>query len=664
MCGVRQWRARQRRGRLWHARRITEAAGRRCRGKRPADLGAADELCQGSLAPVPRRSIWHCKWAMAPGSVTGVAVRIGEALRPGPAGGRWEASPDPRDDGVCDLVHFMVESEEELCAQCNVAVPSGNMVWACEACLYIHCCECGPVRKWGHCPGPELCAEADEVVAPPDSDRDVELIMPPAGAKGEGEPCGWARAQVNTAAGAHCSSCNTHRKKGSRMDRCATCRTWCCSSHPLNTRRVCRATAAGTSSVGTRQPCLAELWRTADVGPGLPEAGGVLTLEESLLRMAAEPGPRTLLWVPRSLEARVADLMVSCIDLAVTSLEQVSGGDLPSEAAVQANLLLRALPELLLRVPPEHGGRNRNAAAVSADLRLAAVLRARVDQAELQDWTALAADALADRQATRCVDAGREAMASDTGATDSPAAFAATAQLVAGKVHSGCVKSALQILTGNGKALSNEATWRKIEALVAEAAPSGEADATLAAATAALSQMGVRAPCRIRTVKRRLRVMRPGAEPGPSGWRNSHLALVGRRPAGAECLARWCRTWAQSTWPAECASAWTQAIIVPLNKDTEGIGVRPIALGEALLKLAEAIAVDETAPALRAFLEPAQVAVRTPGGAELVAHMVRTWTQEHPEHALVQVDLRNAYGVPCAAPCFARRPPMPPRLPM
>ena len=63
---------------------------------------------------------------------------------------------------------------------------------------------------------------------------------------------------------------------------------------------------------------------------------------------------------------------------------------------------------------------------------------------------------------------------------------------------------------------------------------------------------------------------------------------------------------------------------VPLNKDSTGEGVRPIALGEALLKLAEAVAVDESAVQLRAYLEPAQVAMRTPGGAELVAHLIRT----------------------------------------
>ena len=376
---------------------------------------------------------------------------------------------------------------------------------------------------WGLCPGH---------ARPPDAWNDNEAgaegggarnaMPPPQPACLEG-PCSWARAQVNTAAGAHCTLCKTLRKKGSRLDRCTVCRTWCCSFHPGDTRNPCRINPTPEPGTGQHQPSLADMWRSAGSIPEPAEEGDQPTLEDVLARLAAEPGPRTLVWVPRSLEARVADLLASCMDLVVVSMEQVAGGGLPLEAAYQANLLLRALPEMLLRIPRKHAARNSNAAAVSADLRLAAVLRARIDRAELQDWTALATEALADRQAARGEGARRDSMSTDTGAADSPAAFAALAQLVAGKVHSGCVKSALQILTGNGKALANETTWAKIVASVAEEAPSGEDEATRDAVAAALTQQGARAPCRVRTVKRRLRVARPGAEPGPSGWRNSHV---------------------------------------------------------------------------------------------------------------------------------------------
>ena len=41
-----------------------------------------------------------------------------------------------------------------------------------------------------------------------------------------------------------------------------------------------------------------------------------------------------------------------------------------------------------------------------------------------------------------------------------------------------------------------------------------------------------------------LRIVRHGAEPGPSGWRNSMLVMIGERPNGAVELTRWCRQYA------------------------------------------------------------------------------------------------------------------------
>ena len=143
----------------------------------------------------------------------------------------------------------------------------------------------------------------------------------------------------------------------------------------------------------------------------------------------------------------------------------------------------------------------------------------------------------------------------------------------------------------------------------------GETKELADAVAVARTQRAPRAPCRVQTTKRKVRVLRAGAEPGPSGWRNSHISLMARRPDGPECLTEWIRMWAQSTVPVDCAAQLTQAVNMPLNKDSTWEGVRPIALGEALLKLAEAVAVDESAVQLHAYLAPAPVVVRTPGGS-------------------------------------------------
>ena len=90
------------------------------------------------------------------------------------------------------------------------------------------------------------------------------------------------------------------------------------------------------------------------------------------------------------------------------------------------------------------------------------------------------------------------------------------------------------------------------------------------------------------------------------------------------------------------AKLWTGAILVPLLKPAGGI--RPIALAEALLKFAEVVVIDGVGHRVREVLEPSQLGCRTPAGAELIARALRTVAASCPTHAIVQLDLANAYG--------------------
>ena len=72
--------------------------------------------------------------------------------------------------------------------------------------------------------------------------------------------------------------------------------------------------------------------------------------------------------------------------------------------------------------------------------------------------------------------------------------------------------------------------------------------------------------------------------------------------------------------------------------------LRPIALTEALIKLAESAVVDAVFPTLREHFSGRQFSVREPAGAELVVGAVRQATWLKPEHAVVATDLSNAYG--------------------
>ena len=144
---------------------------------------------------------------------------------------------------------------------------------------------------------------------------------------------------------------------------------------------------------------------------------------------------------------------------------------------------------------------------------------------------------------------------------------------------------------------------------------------------------------KVRTVRRKLRTLKTGAEPGPSGWRNTALIAMGARPGGSEVLTRWCRMYAAGSLDAREAALLSSVCLVPLDKG--GGKVRPIALGEVLAKLAQATLLDTIEKDLRRTLEPHQLSVRTPGGAEQLARTLRAWTARPGKRVLMQLDLKK-----------------------
>ncbi|CAI5483363.1 unnamed protein product [Closterium sp. Yama58-4] len=75
-----------------------------------------------------------------------------------------------------------------------------------------------------------------------------------------------------------------------------------------------------------------------------------------------------------------------------------------------------------------------------------------------------------------------------------------------------------------------------------------------------------------------------------------------------------------------------------------GGGVRPIAIGEALLRLAAKVALKELAPVIREFFLPVQYGVSVPGGAECIIHTVRSLLHDNDDHIALQLDVENAFN--------------------
>ena len=103
-------------------------------------------------------------------------------------------------------------------------------------------------------------------------------------------------------------------------------------------------------------------------------------------------------------------------------------------------------------------------------------------------------------------------------------------------------------------------------------------------------------------VKRRIRVLKAGAAPGPKGLRNNHIRAIAAA-GGLRAIARWIAAWTKGKQGHQEMKAWNAALIVPLDRD--GTRVRPIALTEALVKLAQgALMMERIHRKLRMNAEP------------------------------------------------------------
>ena len=85
--------------------------------------------------------------------------------------------------------------------------------------------------------------------------------------------------------------------------------------------------------------------------------------------------------------------------------------------------------------------------------------------------------------------------------------------------------------------------------------------------------------------------------------------------------------------------------LTPLLKD--GGGIRPVAGGEVLRKLAARTLVREHREALREAVGEHQFGAGRPAGGETLVHTVQTVAAQRPEHAWVQLDLANAFPSVC-----------------
>ena len=115
-----------------------------------------------------------------------------------------------------------------------------------------------------------------------------------------------------------------------------------------------------------------------------------------------------------------------------------------------------------------------------------------------------------------------------------------------------------------------------------------------------------------------------GSSAGLSGLRPCHSLEMCRsdeRSRLLETLASFCSALANNSFSSDCMKLLTTARLVAVSKPNGG--VRPIAVGETLRRLAAKCVHEATLAAVSSYLPPTQVGVKVSNAAELVARKVK-----------------------------------------
>jgi hypothetical protein len=105
-------------------------------------------------------------------------------------------------------------------------------------------------------------------------------------------------------------------------------------------------------------------------------------------------------------------------------------------------------------------------------------------------------------------------------------------------------------------------------------------------------------------------------------------------------LTHFCNLFISGKFPNTIAPFYGSARLIPLVKKDGG--VRPMAVGETLRRLACKVALNSISAELPSFFRPSQLGVGTPYGVEAIVHSVaKSLEKLRPNECILQVDLRT-----------------------
>ncbi len=130
--------------------------------------------------------------------------------------------------------------------------------------------------------------------------------------------------------------------------------------------------------------------------------------------------------------------------------------------------------------------------------------------------------------------------------------------------------------------------------------------------------------------------------PGPSDSRFEHWSTLAANPAGLAAAGVVLTRFMFGEAPAAAISANLSAVLYALPKPDGG--VRPIACGSVIRRLAAKGVCRALASELAAACGPLQFAVGRGGGAEKLHKVITVLSELRPEAAFVKLDFKNAYN--------------------
>ena len=146
-----------------------------------------------------------------------------------------------------------------------------------------------------------------------------------------------------------------------------------------------------------------------------------------------------------------------------------------------------------------------------------------------------------------------------------------------------------------------------------------------------------------------LRSFKPGSGAGPDGLRPGHIQSLTSKGSGTagerlkNSITSLCNLICRGEVPEKVQPVLYGATLCALSKKDGGI--RTIAVGTCLRRLATKVLMRSITPEIREALQPTQLGVGTPAGCEAATHAVRHYINPSTTpKVILKIDLKNAFN--------------------